>query len=216
MKKLLVLTISCLLLLVGCNDIKNVATQEFTIQQAVDQISSIVDKRNNFETKIQNSPLTKAYDESITNFEKSMDSGDTSLKGIDQILANSEKVKKELAASKVTLQEFETEAQKMKTTLKSKLSKEDNVAVQKTLDHLVLLVTTEMKYIDTSIKTYKELDKMYIDIKNDKVPVEEPVVQVEKEMANAEKQLDETVNVFNQSWNALHKNVRGAELEGSK
>lgn len=213
MRNVLVLSIFCFFFLLGCSHVKEAIEQEITLQSAVDQIGVIVDKRNSIESRAEKSQLMKTYDESLEALNRSLEEGNIDQVLIDQLLENNDKILKESASIHKELQTIESESRKLKTKLANQLSKEDDVVVQRTLDQLIQLVSAEVAYYKTTLTFYQETAQFFKDMKAGKVPNEEKVNQLEEKLIEQEKKLDQYVDTFNQTWNQLHKNARGENLE---
>lgn len=213
MRRMIIFPLLFLFALTGCVEVKDAVQQELTIQQAVERISKIVDKRNGFQTQIDQSPEVLKYESLTEQFDQSLQMENPDMHLVDQIIVESAKIQNTLKGSKVTLQEVDVQAKEMKTSLTGKLSPEDHTAVQKTLDDLIHLITSERIYTDILLKQYKMLDQQYMDIKNAKESSKKDMIQIETELLEAEKKLDQQVNAFNESWNAIHKDVHGTNLE---
>lgn len=213
MKKLLIMLAVSLLSLVGCNEAKNVVKQELTLQQAVEQIGTIVDKRNALDSKIEKSKEAANLEKLIEEFDQSLDSGNIDKKKVEQILNKSTKIQQLFADSKSESEKMESEAKKMAETMKNKLPKEEEATVQKTFDQLLKLISIDVNHMDSNLKYFKELNQVFEDIKKEKEPADEKLLQLETESENLQKKVNEQVKQFNQIWNSLHNQTRGTDLQ---
>lgn len=207
MKKLAILLVISIIALVGCSMI-----DQADAEKVVQGIGELVDKGNAINDSLAAEADLQALNQAIDELNNSLEKGKVDQQAVKKVLDQLAKQKAASEKERKGLQEIHNKIPGIKAQI-AQLSEERKKLASQALTDLQTLTENELKLKDLEIQMFDLNITYYETIGKGEQPADDHYEQLEAESKKMDSQLEADLKRFNDSWNALHKDVRGEETK---